>query len=142
MTTEDAVTAEAADSPRATGGPRRREPPTALIRHPHAFTRETRLTRRGWEAAIAFPTRTGQTRTDTGPEFILLSDGSVGALGKGTGRHPCRPGGAHLGSDAVSAVKESLANDFIPTDDPAAAGECGVPNPFRHARFDLVLERS
>ncbi|MEU6195893.1 intradiol ring-cleavage dioxygenase [Streptomyces sp. NPDC047061] len=285
MTTEDVVTAEAVDSLRDTDDPRLRELLTALIRHLHAFTRETRLTRREWEAAIAFLTETGQTCTDTRQEFILLSDvlglsmlvetvnghsnpgstestvlgpfhmtespvrelgagidltgtgepcvvsgvvrsadgtplpgavldvwqadphgfydvqqpdvqppgngrglftadhegrfrfrtclpsaypiptdGPVGALLKATGRHPYRPahihfivsaaghapvtthifvaGGEYLDSDAVFAVKESLVKDFVPTEDPALAAEYGVPNPFRHARFDLVLERS
>ncbi|MGW7548412.1 intradiol ring-cleavage dioxygenase [Streptomyces sp. NPDC054770] len=285
MTTEDAVTTEAVDSLRGTDDPRLRELLTALIRHLHAFTRETRLTQREWEAAVAFLTETGQTCTDTRQEFILLSDvlglsmlvetinghddpgstestvlgpfhmtespvrelganidlvgtgepcvvsgvvrsadgtplpgavldvwqadphgfydvqqpdvqppgngrglftadgegrfrfrtcvpseypiptdGPVGALLKATGRHPYRPahihfivsaaghapvtthifvaGGAYLDSDAVFAVKESLVKDFTPTDDPALAREYGVPNPFRHARFDLVLERS
>ncbi|MER7837034.1 intradiol ring-cleavage dioxygenase [Streptomyces sp. NPDC096040] len=285
MTTEDAVTTEAVDSLRGTDDPRLRELLAALIRHLHAFARETRLTQREWEAAVAFLTATGQTCTDTRQEFILLSDvlglsmlvetinghsdpgstestvlgpfhmtespvrelgadidlvgtgepcvvsgvvrsadgtplpgavldvwqadphgfydvqrpdvqppgngrglftadgegrfrfrtcvpsaypiptdGPVGALLKATGRHPYRPahihfivsaeghapvtthifvaGGAYLDSDAVFAVKESLVKDFTPTDDPALAGEFGVPNPFRHARFDLVLERS
>ncbi|MGW3131779.1 dioxygenase family protein [Streptomyces sp. NPDC001076] len=285
MTTDDAVTSKAVDSLRGTDDPRLRELLTALIHHLHAFTRETRLTRHEWEAAIAFLTETGQTCTDTRQEFILLSDvlglsmlvetvnghsdpgstestvlgpfhmtespvrelgadidlvgagepcvvsgvvrsadgtplpgavldvwqadpngfydvqqpgvqppgngrglftaddegrfrfrtcvpsaypiptdGPVGALLKATGRHPYRPahihfivsaaghapvtthifvaGGEYLDSDAVFAVKESLVEDFTPTDDPALAGEYGVPNPFRHARFDLVLERS
>jgi hydroxyquinol 1,2-dioxygenase len=285
MATDDAVTAEAVDSLRGTDDPRLRELLTALVRHLHAFTRETRLTRREWEAAIAFLTETGQTCTDTRQEFILLSDvlglsmlvetvnghsapgstestvlgpfhmtespvrelgadidlvgggepcvvsgvvrsadgtplpgavldvwqadphgfydvqqpdvqppgngrglftadgegrfrfrtcvpsaypiptdGPVGALLKATERHPYRPahihfivsaaghapvtthifvaGGEYLDSDAVFAVKESLVKDFTPTDDPALAAEYGVPNPFRHARFDLVLERS
>ncbi|MEW1775066.1 dioxygenase [Streptomyces sp. NPDC086777] len=285
MTTEDAVTAEAVDSLRGTDDPRLRELLAALIRHLHAFARETRLTRREWEAAVAFLTETGQTCTDTRQEFILLSDvlglsmlvetvnghsdpdrtestvlgpfhltespvrelgagidlvgtgepcvvsgvvrsadgtplpgavldvwqadphgfydvqqpdvqppgngrglftadgegrfrfrtcvpsaypiptdGPVGALLKATGRHPYRPahihfivsaaghapvtthifvaGGEYLDSDAVFAVKESLVKDFTPTDDPVLAAEYGVPNPFRHARFDLVLERS
>ncbi|MFJ8494441.1 intradiol ring-cleavage dioxygenase [Streptomyces sp. NPDC094038] len=285
MTTEDAVTAEAVDSLRGTDDPRLRELLTALIRHLHAFARETRLTQREWETAIAFLTETGQTCTDTRQELILLSDvlglsmlvetvnghsdpgstestvlgpfhmtespvrelgadidlvgtgepcvvsgvvrsadgtplpgavldvwqadphgfydvqrpdvqppgngrglftaddegrfrfrtcvpsaypiptdGPVGTLLKATGRHPYRPahihfivsaaghapvtthifvaGGEYLDSDAVFAVKESLVKDFTPTDDPALAGEYGVPNPFRHARFDLVLERS
>ncbi|MFK0156057.1 dioxygenase [Streptomyces sp. NPDC090493] len=285
MTTEDAVTAEAVDSLRGTDDPRLRELLVALIRQLHAFTRETRLTRREWEAAIAFLTEAGRTCTDTRQEFILLSDvlglsmlvetvnghsdpgstestvlgpfhmtespvrelgagidlvgvgepcvisgvvrsadgtplpgavldvwqadphgfydvqqpdvqpagngrglftadgegrfrfrtcvpsaypiptdGPVGALLKATGRHPYRPahihfivsaaghapvtthvfvaGGEYLDSDAVFAVKESLVKDFTPADDPALAAEYGVPNPFRHARFDLVLERS
>ncbi|MEU0969609.1 intradiol ring-cleavage dioxygenase [Streptomyces sp. NPDC005917] len=285
MTTEDAVTTEAVDSLRDTDDPRLRELLAALIRHLHAFARETRLTQREWETAVAFLTATGQTCTDTRQEFILLSDvlglsmlvetinghsdpgstestvlgpfhmtespvrelgadidlvgtgepcvvsgvvrsadgiplpgavldvwqadpqgfydvqqpdvqppgngrglftadgegrfwfrtcvpsaypiptdGPVGALLKAAGRHPYRPahihfivsaeghapvtthifvaGGEYLDSDAVFAVKESLVQDFTPTDDPALAAEFGLPNPFRHARFDLVLERS
>ncbi|MGW7418697.1 intradiol ring-cleavage dioxygenase [Streptomyces sp. NPDC054813] len=285
MTTEDAVTTEAVESLRATDDPRLRDVLAALIRHLHAFARETRLTQGEWETAVAFLTATGQTCTDTRQEFILLSDvlglsmlvetvnghsdpgstestvlgpfhmtespvrelgadidlvgagepcvvsgvvrsadgtplpgavldvwqadphgfydvqqpevqppgngrglftadgegrfrfrtcvpsaypiptdGPVGALLKATGRHPYRPahihfivsaeghtpvtthifvaGGDYLDSDVVFAVKESLVKDFTPTDDPALAGEFGVPNPFRHARFDLVLERS
>ncbi|MEU9149754.1 intradiol ring-cleavage dioxygenase [Streptomyces sp. NPDC048417] len=103
-------------------------------------------------------------RTRVPSAYPIPTDGPVGALLKATGRHPYRPahihfivsaeghtpvtthifvaGGAYLDSDAVFAVKESLVKDFTPTDDPALAGEFGMPNPFRHARFDLVLERS
>ncbi|MFE9448132.1 dioxygenase [Streptomyces sp. NPDC006739] len=283
--TEDAVTAQALDSLRGTADPRLRELLTALVRHLHAFARETRLTRAEWGRAIGFLTATGQACTDTRQEFILLSDvlglsmlvetvhghdtpgttastvlgpfhltespardlgatldlvgdgepcvvsgrvraadgtplpgavldvwqadahgfydvqrpdaqppgngrglftaddeggfrfrtcvpsaypiptdGPVGALLRATGRHSYRPahihfivsadgyapltthifvaGGDYLDSDAVFAVKHSLVKDFTPTDDPALAREYGVPNPFRHARFDLVLERS
>ncbi|WP_234543718.1 dioxygenase [Streptomyces shenzhenensis] len=147
MTTEDAVTAAAVDSLRGTGGPRLRDPLAALIRHRRVVPRETRPSRRERAAAVALRTRTGQTRTDTRQEFVLLSGGSVGAPLKGTGRHACRPGGARPDSGAVfavraSLVKESPVKDFTPTDDPAPAGEHGVPEPFPHARFDLVLERS
>lgn len=41
MTTDDAVTAEAVDSLRGTDDPRLRELLTTLVRHLHAFTRET-----------------------------------------------------------------------------------------------------
>ncbi|MFJ9713110.1 dioxygenase [Streptomyces sp. NPDC101234] len=96
--------------------------------------------------------------------YPIPTDGPVGALLKATGRHPYRPAhihfivsaeghtpvtthifvadGEYLDSDAVFAVKDSLVKDFTPTDDPSLAREFGVPNPFRHARFDLVLERS
>lgn len=65
-----------------------------------------------------------------------------GHCSSGQGAHIFVAGGEYLDSDAVFAVKESLVKDFTPTDDPALAAEHGVPNPFRHARFDLVLERS
>ncbi|MGW0820742.1 intradiol ring-cleavage dioxygenase [Streptomyces sp. NPDC002845] len=105
-------------------------------------------------------------RTCVPSPYPIPTDGPVGDLLRATGRHPYRPahihfiasaeghapvtthifvaGGDHLDSDAVFAVKESLVQDFTETDDPSLAREFGVPNPFRHARFDLVLnvERS
>ncbi|MFE7856630.1 dioxygenase [Streptomyces sp. NPDC057403] len=283
--TSTTVTDEAVNSLAGTADPRLRELLTGLIRHLHAFARETRLTQEEWERAIAFLTATGQTCTDTRQEFILLSDvlgmsmlvetingdrapgatestvlgpfhmtesparplganidlvgggepcavsgrvvsgdgtplqgaaidvwqadgngfydvqrpdlqppgngrglftadaegrfrfrtcvpspypiptdGPVGDLLRATGRHPYRPahihfiasadghtpvtthifvaGSDYLDSDAVFAVKRSLVQDFALTDDPSLAREFGLPNPFRHARFDLVLERS
>lgn len=282
---QDTVTEEAVASIGATADPRLRELLTGLIRHVHAFVRETRLTQEEWEKAVGFLTATGQTCTDTRQEFILLSDvlgvsmlvetlnghrapgatestvlgpfhmtesparqlgddidlvgsgepcvvsgrvlsedgtplpgavldvwqadadghydvqqpdlqpagngrglftadsegrfwfrtcvpapypiptdGPVGALLRATGRHPYRPahihfiatadghapvtthifvaGSDYLDSDAVFAVKKSLVQDFTVTDDPFQAREFGVPNPFRQARFDLVLERA
>ena len=49
-------------------------------------------------------------------------------------------GSPYLDSDAVFAVKQSLVRDFAPVDDPAAAAEHGLPNPFPRAEIDLVLE--
>ncbi|MET7575341.1 intradiol ring-cleavage dioxygenase [Streptomyces sp. NPDC005492] len=284
MTTHVTVTDEAVASLRGTADPRLRELLSGLIRHLHAFARETRLTQAEWERAIGFLTETGQMCTDTRQEFILLSDvlglsmlvetingdravgstestvlgpfhmtespvrelganidlvgggepcvvsgrivsgdgtplpgavldvwqadgngfydvqrpdlqppgngrglfttdaegrfwfrtcvpspypiptdGPVGELLKATGRHPYRPahihfiasadghtpvtthifvaGSDYLDSDAVFAVKQSLVEDFTPTDDPSLAREFGIANPFRHAQFDLVLER-
>lgn len=103
-------------------------------------------------------------RTCVPAPYPIPTDGPVGELLRATGRHPYRPahihfivtaqdhspvtthifvgGSDHLDSDAVFAVKKSLVQDFALTDDPARAGEFGVPNPFRLARFDLVLERA
>ena len=105
-----------------------------------------------------------QFRTCVPSPYPIPTDGPVGGLLRETGRHPYRPahihfiataeghvpvtthifveGSDYLDSDAVFAVKPSLVQDFAETDDPALAKEFGVPNPFRHARFDLVLERS
>ena len=284
MTTDVTVTDEAVASLEGTADPRLRELLTGLIRHLHAFARETGLTQAEWERAIGFLTETGKMCTDTRQEFILLSDvlglsmlvetingdraagstestvlgpfhmtespvrepganidlvgggepcvvsgrivsgdgtplpgalldvwqadgngfydvqqpdvqppgngrglfttdaegrfwfrtcvpspypiptdGPVGELLKATGRHPYRPahihfiasaeghspvtthifvaGSDYLDSDAVFAVKQSLVEDFTPTDDPSLAREFGIANPFRHARFDLVLEQ-
>ncbi|WP_406119653.1 intradiol ring-cleavage dioxygenase [Streptomyces sp. NBC_00989] len=285
MTTDVTVTDEAVASLEGTADPRLRELLTGLIRHLHAFARETDLTQAEWERAIGFLTETGKMCTDTRQEFILLSDvlglsmlvetingdraagstestvlgpfhmtespvrelganidlvgggepcvvsgrivsgdgtplpgalldvwqadgngfydvqrpdlqppgngrglftadadgrfrfrtcvpspypiptdGPVGELLKATGRHPYRPahihfiasaedhtpvtthifvaGSDYLDSDAVFAVKQSLVEDFTPTDDPSLAREFGIANPFRHARFDLVLDHA
>jgi hydroxyquinol 1,2-dioxygenase len=58
----------------ATPDPRLRELVTALVRHLHAFARETRLTEAEWFEAIRFLTAVGQACDDRRQEFILLSD--------------------------------------------------------------------
>lgn len=45
-----------------------------LIRHLHAFVRETELTQAEWQAGVAFLTSTGQKCDDKRQEYILLSD--------------------------------------------------------------------
>jgi hydroxyquinol 1,2-dioxygenase len=47
---------------------------TSLIRHLHAFVRETELTEAEWFAGIQFLTATGQKCDDKRQEYILLSD--------------------------------------------------------------------
>ncbi|MFF1303679.1 intradiol ring-cleavage dioxygenase [Streptomyces sp. NPDC058307] len=101
-------------------------------------------------------------RTCVPAPYPIPTDGPVGDLLRATGRHPYRPahihfiaaaeghtpvtthifvaGSDYLDSDAVFAVKQSLVQDFATTDDPSLAAEFGIPNPFRYARFDLVLE--
>ncbi|MFI6274125.1 intradiol ring-cleavage dioxygenase [Streptomyces sp. NPDC050988] len=100
-------------------------------------------------------------RTCVPSPYPIPTDGPVGDLLRATGRHAYRPahihfiataeghapvtthifvaGSDYLDSDAVFAVKHSLVQDFAATDDPSLAREFGVPNPFRHAQFDLVL---
>lgn len=51
-----------------------REVMQALVRHAHAFVRETRLTEEEWNTAIEFLTAAGHITTDTRQEFVLLSD--------------------------------------------------------------------
>lgn len=46
----------------------------ALVRHLHAFARETKLTEAEWKAGIDFLTATGQMCDAKRQEFILLSD--------------------------------------------------------------------
>lgn len=60
---------------RMTGAsPRLHEVMTLLIRHLHAFVRESALTQDEWRTGIDFLTRTGQMCTESRQEFILLSD--------------------------------------------------------------------
>ena len=47
---------------------------TSLIKHMHAFVRETKLTEAEWRAGIEFLTATGHKCDDKRQEFILLSD--------------------------------------------------------------------
>lgn len=54
--------------------PRFRQIMTSLIRHLHAFVRETALTEAEWFEGIRFLTETGQKCDDKRQEFILLSD--------------------------------------------------------------------
>jgi hydroxyquinol 1,2-dioxygenase len=93
--------------------------------------------------------------------YPIPTDGPVGALLRATRRHPYRPahvhfiveapgyvpvtthafveGSAYLDSDAVFAVKASLVREFATVDDAEAAARHSLPNPFRRARFDIVL---
>jgi catechol 1,2-dioxygenase len=59
-----------------TGGddPRTTELLTALLRHLHAFVRETTPTPEEWLTGLDFLVRTGQTCTEHRNEFILVSD--------------------------------------------------------------------
>lgn len=71
---EKAVTDQTVASFDTAGDPRLRETMTALVRHLHAFVRETRLTESEWNAAIEFLTAAGHITTPTRQEFVLLSD--------------------------------------------------------------------
>jgi hydroxyquinol 1,2-dioxygenase len=103
-------------------------------------------------------------RTVTPSAYPIPTDGPVGGLLTATGRHPYRPahihfivaadghqpvtthvfvaGSDYLDSDAVFAVKQSLIRDFDEVDDPDQAAAYGVQAPFRHARFEVVLQPS
>ena len=94
--------------------------------------------------------------------YPIPTDGPVGELLNATRRHPYRPahvhfiveapgyvpvtthvfvdGSPYLDSDAVFAVKQSLVREFATVDDEAEAARHGLPNPFRRARFDVVLQ--
>ncbi|GAA3776421.1 dioxygenase [Streptomyces phyllanthi] len=74
MTDEQEVTDQVVASFDAAKDERFRELMRALVRHAHAFVRETRLTEDEWNAAIGFLTAAGHITTDTRQEFVLLSD--------------------------------------------------------------------
>jgi hydroxyquinol 1,2-dioxygenase len=74
MAYQDDFTEAVAESFAATPDPRLRELLTGLVRHLHAFVRETRPTIAEWERAIEFLTATGQKCDLERQEFILLSD--------------------------------------------------------------------
>lgn len=54
--------------------PRLAQVMACLVKHLHAFARESQLTQQEWEQGIAFLTRTGQMCSGERQEFILLSD--------------------------------------------------------------------
>jgi hydroxyquinol 1,2-dioxygenase len=102
-------------------------------------------------------------RTVVPSPYPIPTDGPVGTLLAATRRHPNRPAHIHviagadghapvtthlfvgdspyLDSDAVFAVRSSLVRDFATVDDPVEAARHGLPNPYRHAHFEIVLER-
>jgi hydroxyquinol 1,2-dioxygenase len=72
--TEENAADAVVDSFAGTQDPRLRELLTSLVRHLHAFVRETEPTIAEWERAIEFLTATGHKCDDERQEFILLSD--------------------------------------------------------------------
>jgi hydroxyquinol 1,2-dioxygenase len=72
--TEETAADAVVESFAATPDPRLRELLTSLVRHLHAFVRDTEPTIAEWERAIDFLTATGQKCDHERQEFILLSD--------------------------------------------------------------------
>ncbi|MEU6698110.1 dioxygenase [Pseudonocardia sp. NPDC046786] len=72
--TEDTITDVAAARWATAHDPRTAELMTALVRHLHAFARETHLTEAEWMAAVQWLTATGQISDEKREEFILASD--------------------------------------------------------------------
>ena len=94
--------------------------------------------------------------------YPIPTDGPVGDLLRATARHPYRPAHIHFIASAEDHAPVTthifVAGSDLPrlgrglrgqgeprpatsreTDDPSLARRFGIPNPFRHARFDLVL---
>jgi hydroxyquinol 1,2-dioxygenase len=72
--TEETAADAVVESFAAAADPRLRELLTSLVRHLHAFVRDTEPTIAEWERAIAFLTATGHKCDHERQEFILLSD--------------------------------------------------------------------
>ena len=68
------ITDEAARRWGTAHSPRTAELMTSLVRHLHAFARETELTADEWMSAVEWLTRTGQISSAKRQEFILASD--------------------------------------------------------------------
>lgn len=103
-------------------------------------------------------------RTIVPSHYPIPADGPVGRMLRQTGRHEFRPahihfevsapglrtvtthvfvnGSPYLESDTVFGVKRSLIYDFATVEDPAQAERYGVPCPFRHVDFPVVLRRA
>jgi hydroxyquinol 1,2-dioxygenase len=72
--TEETAAGAVVESFAATPDPRLRELLSSLVRHLHAFVRDTEPTIAEWERAIGFLTATGEKCDGQRQEFILLSD--------------------------------------------------------------------
>jgi hydroxyquinol 1,2-dioxygenase len=97
---------------------------TSLVKHVHAFVRETELTEAEWFAGIQFLTATGQKCDDKRQEYILLSD-TLGVSMLVDAINHRKPGGATettvLGPFYVPGSKQ------VPMWTDIAAGLPGVP---------------
>jgi hydroxyquinol 1,2-dioxygenase len=71
---ESDITAEVLKRNSGASNDRLRSVMEGLVRHLHAFARETQLTEEEWLVGIQFLTRVGQMCSATRQEFILLSD--------------------------------------------------------------------
>ncbi len=89
--------------------PRFKEVMTSLIKHLHAFVRETELTEAEWIRGIQFLTATGKKCDDKRQEYILLSD-TLGVSMLVDAINHRKPGGATettvLGPFYVSGAKD------------------------------------
>ncbi|HKB83472.1 MAG TPA: intradiol ring-cleavage dioxygenase [Burkholderiales bacterium] len=89
--------------------PRFKQVMTSLIKHLHAFVRETELTEQEWMTGIQFLTATGKKCDDKRQEYILLSD-TLGVSMLVDAINHRKPGGATettvLGPFYVSGAKD------------------------------------
>jgi len=129
-----------------TQDPRLKELMQALVRHLHAFIRETRPTEAEWQHAIDFLTAAGHITTDRRQEFVLLSDvlgASMQTINVNHGNTAGATEGTVVGPFFVEGSPE------IPIGGDMAAGAPGQPcwvegtvtdtdgNPVPRARLDV-----
>ena len=122
---EETLTQAVIERISGTPDPRLKEVMTSLIRHLHAFVRETKPTPQEWFAGIQFLTETGRMCDDRRQEFILTSD----TLGVSMlvdflnyGKHPGATESTVLGPFFVQGAKEIPIGGTI-----ARAGTPGKP---------------
>ncbi len=105
--------------------PRFKQVMTSLIKHLHAFVRETELTEAEWFRGIQFLTATGQKCDDKRQEYILLSD-TLGVSMLVDAINHRKPGGATettvLGPFYVSGAKDMPMWADIAGEAPGRAG--------------------
>lgn len=92
-TVEDMLTEAVLARLEGAADPRFREIMVSLVRHLHAFIRETGVSEQEWLAGIRFLTATGQQCDERRQEFILLSD-TLGVSMLVDAINHRRPGGA------------------------------------------------
>src|ERR1700689_4563180 len=119
-TAADAVIESFAKTP----DPRLRELLDSLVRHLHAFVRDTEPTLAEWERAIEFLTATGQKCTDIRQEFILLSDvlgismlvETINERGAAGATQPIVLGPFHMTKSPVRALGDTI--DLVGASEP------------------------
>lgn len=109
---------------------RLREILSSLIRHLHAFVRESRLTESEWIEGILYLTRTGQMCDEKRQEFILLSDNlGISAL-------------VNMVSSNVpeGATETTVVGPFyVPTAPEKAPGETVLLRPLGQGERELIV---
>ncbi len=103
----------------------------SLIRHLHAFVRETELTEEEWLAGIEFLTATGHKCDERRQEFILLSD-TLGVSMLVDAINHRKPSGASE-TTVLGPFYLPDAHD-LPMGSDIAAGDCGHADLFLRAR--------
>ena len=130
---EKTITDAALDQMASTPNPRFKHIMGTLVRHLHAFARESDLTPEEWLAGIKFLTAVGQKCTEFRQEFILLSD-TLGLSALVNSMHDRRA--------LEDATKSSLLGPFYRGDSPtlplgtSIVGKGKAPNTVIYGRVE------